>query len=111
MAERLMTNIATEEVAAISLATAQEDLSEEIERSVERQPDERVRAVRVFDECYRCNWWVQDPRPQLFWLLSATIRKGRFLRVAKTRDGLLVEDMTGVRGSVRPMEQKGGEHR
>ena len=106
-----MTDIATEEVAAVSLAPAQQDLSDEIERSVERQPDERVKAVRVFDECYRCNWWVQDPRPQLFWLPSATIRKSRFLRVAKTGDGLIVEDLTGVRGTLRPTEQAGGEHR
>ena len=26
---------------------------------MEREPDERIRVVRVFDNCYRCNWWVQ----------------------------------------------------
>jgi hypothetical protein len=51
----------------------------------------------VFDDCYRCNWWVQDARPQLFWLPGATIRKSRFLRASKTGDGLLVEDITADR--------------
>jgi hypothetical protein len=93
-----MTDIATKGKAAVSVPPAAEDLSNEIEQSMERQPDERVKAVRVFGDYYRCNWWVQDRKPQLVWLPTATIRKSRFLRAEKTTDGLLVEDITGQRG-------------
>ena len=66
-----------------------EDLSKDIEQSMAREPDERIRAVRVFDDCYRCNWWVQDKTPHPFWLATGTIRKSRFVRVTRTSSGLL----------------------
>ncbi len=69
------------------------DLSKEIERSVERQPDESVKTVRVFGDCYRCNWWVHEKHPRQFWLASGKIIKSRFLRATKTNDGLLVEEL------------------
>jgi hypothetical protein len=81
-----------EPVAFAKPAAAAEDLSKEIEQAVERQPDERVKVVRLFGDCYRCNWWVQDATPHPFWIPSGTIRKSRFLRAAKTNDGLVVRD-------------------
>jgi hypothetical protein len=68
------------------------DLSREIEQSLDRQPDERVRTVRLFGDCYRCNWWVEDKTPHPFWLATGTIRKSRFLRATKSNDQLLIED-------------------
>jgi hypothetical protein len=67
------------------------DLSREIEQSLDRQPDERVRTVRLFGDCYRCNWWVEDKTPHPFWLATGTIRKSRFLRATKSNDQLLIE--------------------
>ena len=73
-----------------------EDFSKELEHSMERQSNEHIKVVRVFDNCYRCNWWAPDKSPQAFWLSSGTIRKSRFVRATKTTTGLLVEDVTKV---------------
>jgi hypothetical protein len=73
-----------------------EDFSKEIEHSMERASNEHIKVVRVFDNCYRCNWWAQDKSPQAFWLASGTIKKSRFVRATKTSTGLLVEDVTKV---------------
>jgi len=70
------------------------DLSREVEQSAERQPDESIKAVRVFEDLYRCNWWVQDKSPQSFWLATGTIRKSRLLRATMTADGLNIVDVT-----------------
>jgi hypothetical protein len=69
-----------------------EDLSKAIEKSVERQPDEQVKSVRLFDDFYRCNWWVEDKTPHPFWISTGKIRKSSFLRVTKTSTGLHIED-------------------
>lgn len=85
---------ATKEKNAVPPRPAVEDLSKEIEQSMERQHDDRIMVVRVFDNCYRCNWWAQDKTPHPFWLPTGTIRKSQFLRATKTSDGLLIEDVS-----------------
>jgi hypothetical protein len=61
------------------------DLSDEIERAVAREPLDRVRCVRVFEDRYRCNWWAPGedyPRgPQAEWasLAMHRVRKSRFI--------------------------------
>ena len=85
---------ATKEKPAVVPKPVPEDLSKQIEQSVERQPDERLKVVRVFGNFYRCNWWVQDISPTSFWLSTGTIRKSRLLKATKTNDGVLVEDVT-----------------
>ena len=70
-----------------------DDLSKEIEHSVDRQPDEQVKSVRLFDDFYRCNWWVEDKTPHPFWISTGKIRKSSFLRATKTSTGLLIEDV------------------
>jgi hypothetical protein len=77
---------------AASVAAAAGDLSKEIEQSMERQADERIRVVRVFDNFYRCNWWVRDKTPHAFWLPAETIRKSRFVQVDKKDDRLRIKD-------------------
>jgi hypothetical protein len=67
------------------------DLSNEIEQSIAREQGDRITVVRLFGDCYRCNWWAQDKTPHPFWLASGTIRKSQFLRVTKTSDRLHVE--------------------
>jgi hypothetical protein len=67
-----------------------DDLSDLIARSVERRPDERLRVVRLFNDCYRCNWWVQDKAPHPHWLLTGTIRKSRFIRAEMKGDQLII---------------------
>ena len=63
------------------------DLSSEIEVTVPREPQDRVRCVHVFDDFYRCNWWSPSPgatrdgfAPD--WATGAThvVRKSMFLR-------------------------------
>jgi hypothetical protein len=89
-----MTEIATTEKNVVPPRPATEDLSKEMEQSMERQPDERIKIVRVFGNCYRCNWWVQDKTPQPYWLASGKIRKSALVRATKTSDGLLIEAVT-----------------
>ena len=86
-----MTDIITDEKKPITPPPAAEDLSKEIEQSMERQPDERIKIVRVFGNCYRCNWWVQDKTPQPHWLATGKIRRSALVRATKTKDGLLME--------------------
>jgi hypothetical protein len=74
-----------------SATSSIEDLSKEIELSMDRRPDDRIKVVRLFDDYYRCNWWVQDKSPHPFWLATGTIRKSGFLRATKNTEGLHVE--------------------
>jgi len=82
----------TNEKKAVVPPPGAEDLSKEIEQSMERQPDEYTKVVRLFDNCYRCNWWAPDKTTQSFWLATGTIRRSKFFRATKTKDGLLIED-------------------
>jgi hypothetical protein len=72
-----------------------EDLSEAIEQMMDRRPDEQVRCVRVFEDRYRCNWWVRGLARN--WLSGATssVRKSIFLSATRTPNGLVIEDLTG----------------
>jgi hypothetical protein len=72
---------------------ASEDLSKAIEQSMERQPDELVKSVRLFDDYYRCNWWVPDKAAQPVWLSMGRIRRSRFLRVTRAGSELVIEDV------------------
>lgn len=73
------------------------DLSKEIEQSTARQPDERVKVVRVFDDYYRCNWWVQDKSSDAYWFATGTIRRSSLLRATKAGAGLLVQEVPPTR--------------
>jgi hypothetical protein len=83
--------VPVEKQATTATPTAEGDLSKEIALLLERKADERIRVVRLFGDCYRCNWWVQDPGPHPFWLATGTIRKSRFLRASMTGDRLRIE--------------------
>ena len=78
---------------------ADEDLSKEIEQSMERQPNDRLKVVRLFDDCYRCNWWVQDKTPHPLWLATGTIRKSGFLKAKRTTEGLQIEHVAETGGT------------
>jgi hypothetical protein len=91
-----MTENIVDEKKAIPPTPKAEDLSKEIENAMERRPHEQIRVVRVFENCYRCNWWAPDKSPQSFWLGSGTIRKSQFIKATKTNDRLLITDATIV---------------
>jgi hypothetical protein len=89
-------NIKTEKKAVSpppSQAPRAEDLSRDMEHTLERKADEHIRVVRVFDDRYRCNWWVADKSPHPFWLATGTIRKSRFVKATRTSDRLVIEDV------------------
>lgn len=86
-----MTDILTNEKQAAPSQPAQADLAKEMEQSMERRSDERIKVVRVFNDHYRCNWWVEDKTPQLHWLATGKIRRSALVRATKTPDGLLIE--------------------
>ncbi len=66
-------------------AVAKDDLSRIIEQSVQKQPEESVRCVRVFGDAYRCNWWLFEKTAT--WGGTGTIVRSEFLRVTKSPDG------------------------
>ena len=86
-----MTDFLTNEKQAVPARSAEADLSKEMEQSMERQSDERIKVVWVFDDFYRCNWWVEDKTPHPFWLATGKIRRSAFVRGTMTKDGLLIE--------------------
>jgi hypothetical protein len=62
------------------------DLAGMIERAVAREPQDRVRCVRVFGDRYRCNWWAPEAAaanasPMAAWAWTAThrVRLSRFI--------------------------------
>jgi hypothetical protein len=91
-------------VAPAGSPKAAADLSREIERAVPREPQDRVRCVRVFGDRYRCNWWAPEssdhvPRAMAEWAITAMcrVRKSRFLRATARGTRLTIEDL-GVDG-------------
>jgi hypothetical protein len=50
--------------------------------------------VWVFDDHYRCNWWVRDVAPGPMYLNTGKIIKSKFLRATMTGDKLVVEDVS-----------------
>ena len=75
-------------------AAAPEDLSDAIEGSIDKQPGEEVRSVRVYGDHYRCNWWVRDVTPGAVYFNCGRITRSKFLRVTRTGDELVIEDMS-----------------
>ena len=84
------------EVAPGARAAPVVDLSAAIERSIEREPGEEVRSVRVFDDNYRCNWWVRDAAPGPAYLNTGRIVKSKFLRATMRGDKMVVEDISST---------------
>jgi hypothetical protein len=91
--EKPMSESIVKEKPAVPPKPVEEDLSREIAQTMERKSDERMKVVRVFDNFYRCNWWVQDKAPHAFWLATGTIRKSRFLRATRTSEGLRIDQV------------------
>jgi len=74
-----------------------EDLSEEIIRTVEKRPEDRVVCRRIWGNSYRCNWWTaadssnyDNPGMGGNLVTTHTIRKSRFLNVTRSRLGLVI---------------------
>lgn len=87
-------------VAPTVAAKSTGDLSREVERAVPREPQDRVRCVRVFGDRYRCNWWAPSgaegfPRGMPEWAITAScrVRKSRFLRATTRGNRLTIEDL------------------
>jgi hypothetical protein len=63
-------------------SVAKDDLSRIIEQSVQKLPEETVRCVRVFENSYRCNWWLLEKTAA--WGATSTIVRSQFLRVTQS---------------------------
>ena len=75
------------------------DFSRDIEKTVKKEPLDRVRCVRVFEDYYRCNWWSPTLAPAsgaraFDWAVSAThfIRKSCFYKVTLSGEQLVLEE-------------------
>lgn len=78
---------------------AEQDLSAEITRHVEKLPGDHVRCTSIGNGNYRCNWWAAQAtggydNPSMGGLIVTThrVRKSRLLRAAKDGDRLVVEE-------------------
>jgi hypothetical protein len=75
-------------------ADATGDLSGAINGSVEKEPGEEVRTVHVFNDYYRCNWWMQDKSLGPVYLNLGKISRSKFLRATMTGEKLVIEDVS-----------------
>jgi hypothetical protein len=91
-----MSNEIKTEAAPVARAVAMADLSQAIAGSLERAAGEEVTSVRVFDDNYRCNWWVRDTAPGPMYLNTGRIIKSKFLRATMTGEKLVVEDLSST---------------
>ena len=81
------------------------NLSGDIERTMEKEPNEQVRCVRVFGDFYRCNWWApaapratnvaRDATYSVF--DSHRVRKSSFLSASVQEGRLVVKDVSNRR--------------
>jgi hypothetical protein len=78
-------------------AEIDEDLSQEIALSLEREPGDHVTCRRIVANKYRCNWW--SPRtvdgydnPAIRGILITThrVRRSEFVEVTRTGERLLI---------------------
>ena len=81
-------------------ASGNKDLSQEIERSMDREPLDLVKCVRVFGNYYRCNWWsrADGARQEYAWtgVIVDCIRKSRFLTATMNAGELVVKEVGPV---------------
>ena len=70
------------------------DLSSAIDRAMVKQPDEEVKTVRLFGNCYRCNFWVPDKNNNQMTIKTGTIRRSNFLKVTMSANQLVIEDLS-----------------
>ena len=89
--------IKTGQAPLVAAAAAITDLSQAIEGSVERGPGEEVRSVWVFEDHYRCNWWVRDGAPGPAYLDVGRIVRSKFLRATMSGEKLVIEDVSSHR--------------
>lgn len=85
-----MTKTLEQTVPAARVESATMDLSEAIEQCVEKRASQRVQAVRVYGNHYRCNWWLGGAIG-----MAGMIVKSRFLKVEMVQGKLEIEDVTG----------------
>jgi len=76
------------------------DLSAQVEQAVPREPFDRVKCVRVFDNYYRCNWWAKPTADAatlngVAWADVAVqrVRKSRFLNATMVAGELVIEEL------------------
>jgi len=79
---------------------AAEDLSDEISRSVDKQPGDYIRCTLVCNGNYRCNWWAaqsttgyDNPGMSGLFVTTHRVRQSRFLHVTRSGDRLVIEEV------------------
>jgi hypothetical protein len=69
-----------------------DDLSKSIDASIEREPGERVRSVRVFGDLYRCNWWTASDTDWLG-VTTGRISRSKMLRAVISDERLVIDEV------------------
>jgi len=78
----------------VNPAAAPQDLSAAITGSVEKLPGEEVKSVWLYENYYRCNWWVREGLPGPAYLNIGKISRSKFLRATMKGDKLIIEDLS-----------------
>jgi hypothetical protein len=68
------------------------DLSKTIDASIERQPGEQVRSVRVFGDLYRCNWRTARTSDWIG-VTTGRIIRSKMLRVVLADNQLVIDEV------------------
>jgi hypothetical protein len=82
--------------------SSDKDLSQEIERFVDREPQDLVRCARVFGNYYRCNWWSRaggaQKRLEYNWadVIMDVVRKSCFLSATMSAGKLVMKEIGGA---------------
>ena len=82
--------------APVAAAVSIKDLSKAIEQSIAREPGEEVRSVRVFEDRYRCNWWMRDTTPGPTYFNTGRIIRSKFLKATMHGENLVLEDLSNA---------------
>jgi hypothetical protein len=88
------------------------DLSQEIERVLEREPMDLIKCVRVFGNYYRCNWWSRaanaGTQPDYAWagIVVDFIRKSRFLSATMNAGELVINEIGPVSAPISSVQHQ-----
>ena len=85
-----MNEVAMEPVTQVETAQPRkdDDLSRTLEKSLNKLSGESIRCVRVYGNCYRCNWWQSDAGDGNSSVPTNRIVMSRFLRATASAEGV-----------------------
>ena len=78
--------------------TRSDDLARELEKTLAREPMDRIKCVHVGGDSYRCNWWApyegDNTAKGCYFgtLTSHHVRKSAFVSAVRGAEGLVIRE-------------------